>query len=76
MFAAAQRATGVFAVFSAFAMIYGFTAMFILSSLVRNRREARPDAPILAFAGRGLMAASAAGAGLVLSAISWTSLAH
>lgn len=60
---------------SVFVMTYGFVAMFILSSLARNRREQRPDAPILALAGRGLMAASITGAGLVLSAAAWASLA-
>jgi len=59
-----------------FALIYGFLAMFILSSLTRNRREQRSDAPILAFAGRGLMAASATGACLALSAAGWASLVH
>jgi hypothetical protein len=59
-----------------FAAFYGFVAMFVLSSLKRNRREQRPDAPILALAGRGLMAASATGAALAISAAAWGSLAH
>lgn len=59
-----------------FMSIYGFVAMFVLSSLGRNRREQRPDAPILALAGRGLMAASATGACLALSAAAWGSLAY
>ncbi len=59
-----------------FALIYGFIAMFVLSSIRRNRRENRVDAPVLAFAGRGLMAASATGAALMLSAAAWASLVH
>ena len=57
-------------------LIYGFLTMFVLSSLKRNRREQRSDTPILVFAGRGLMAASATGACLALSAAAWASLAH
>ncbi|KKC24835.1 hypothetical protein [Sphingomonas sp. SRS2] len=59
-----------------FISVYGFLVMFVLPSLSRNRREQRPDAPILAFAGRGLMAASATGACLALSAAAWGSLIH
>lgn len=59
-----------------FVAIYGFVAMFVLSSLTRNRREQRADTPILTFAGRGLMAASATGACLALSAAAWGSLVH
>lgn len=62
--------------FASFAAIYGFVSMFVLSSLTRNRREQRPDAPILAFAGRGLMAASATAACLALSLAAWGSLVH
>ncbi|RYE57277.1 MAG: hypothetical protein EOP18_02995 [Rhizobiaceae bacterium] len=58
-------------VFSFFALIYGFLAMFVVNCLERNRRERLPDAPILAFAGRGLMAASVTGACLALSAAAW-----
>lgn len=61
---------------SAFALFYGFVAMFILSSLSRNRREQRPDAPILALAGRGLLAASMTGGALAASAAAWASLVH
>jgi hypothetical protein len=77
MFAAMQRVafSGV-EVFSAFALIYGFAAMFILSSLRRNRREERMDIPVLTLAGHGLMAASAAGAALMLSAAAWANFAH
>jgi len=57
-------------------VIYGFLAMFVLSSLARNRRERRPDAPILAAVGHGMMAASATGACLALSAAAWGSLVH
>ena len=64
------------AMLSVFVSLYGFVAMFILSSLRRNRREQRPDAPILALAGRGLMAASVTGAALALSAAAWGSLSH
>ncbi len=63
-------------VLSVFALLYGFVAMFVLSSLKRNRREQRPDAPILALTGRGLMAASVTGAALVASAAAWASLGH
>ncbi len=52
---------------------YGFLAIFVLSSLRRNLREARPDAPILALAGHGLMAASVTGAALAMSAAAWAS---
>lgn len=55
-------------------LAYGFVASFVLSSLSRNRRDARPDAPILTYAGHGLMAASAAGACLALSAAAYGSL--
>jgi hypothetical protein len=61
---------------SVLALIYGFIAMFVINSLKRNRREERPDAPILAFAGRGLMAASATGAALAASAAAYASLIH
>lgn len=61
---------------SVFASIYGFAAMFTLSSLSRNRREQRPDAPILALVGRGLLAASVTGAALAASAAAWASLVH
>lgn len=59
-----------------FGVLYGFLAVFVLSSLRRNRREQRPDTPILAFAGRGLIAASATAACLALSAATWGLLAH
>lgn len=58
---------------SVFVAFYGFVAMFVLSSLRRNRREQRADAPILALAGHGLMAASVTGAALVMSAAAWAS---
>lgn len=61
---------------SIFVMLYGFLAMFVISSLKRNRREARPDTPILALVGHGMMAASVTGAGLALSAAAWGSLVH
>jgi len=57
-----------------FALAYGFLTTFVLASLARNRRERRPDTPILVFAGRGLMAASAAGGCLALSAAAWATL--
>lgn len=62
--------------FAFFVAFYGFVAMFVMTSLSRNRREQRPDTPILAFAGRGLMAASATGACLAISAAAWGSLIH
>ena len=61
---------------AAFALIYGFVVMFVLSSLGRNRREQRIDAPVLALAGHGLMAASAMGAILILSAVAWANFGH
>jgi hypothetical protein len=61
---------------SVFASFYGFVAMFVLSSLRRNRREHRPDAPILALAGQGLMAASLTGAFLTVGFAAWMSLQH
>lgn len=59
-----------------FALTYGFLTTFILTSLTRNRKEQRADTPILTFAGRSLMAASATGGCLALSAAAWASLAH
>lgn len=58
-------------VLAAFVGFYGFVVMFIFSSLRRNRREAREDAPVLTLASHGLMAASAAGGALLLSAAAW-----
>ncbi|RVT92829.1 hypothetical protein [Sphingomonas crocodyli] len=55
----------------AFALIYGFVAMFVVSSIQRNRREQREHAPALIFAGRGLMAASATGAALLIGSAAW-----
>lgn len=54
-----------------FALAYAFLTTFILSSLSRNRREERPDAPVLTLVGHGLMAASATGGCLALSAAAW-----
>jgi hypothetical protein len=48
-------------------LAYGFVTTFILSSLSRNRREERPDAPILTYAGHGLLAASVTAAALSLA---------
>jgi hypothetical protein len=59
---------------SVFVSFYGFIAMFVLSSLRRNRREQRPDAPLLALAGQGLMAASITGAVLAAGFAAWTAL--
>jgi len=61
-------------VLAALASIYGFLAMFILSSLRRNRREERMDAPVLTLASHGLMAASAMGGMLLLGAAAWPHL--
>ena len=58
----------------AFALLYAFIAMFVLSSLRRNRREERLDAPVLTIAGHGLMAASATGGLLMLGAVAWASV--
>lgn len=58
------------------ASIYGFLAMFVLTSLGRNRREQRPNAPVLTLASHGLMGASAAGAALLLSAAAWANFAN
>ena len=60
-----------FVMYPAFALIYGFVAMFVLQSLLRNRREQRAHAPALLFAGRGLMAASVTGAALMLGSAAW-----
>lgn len=46
--------------------IYGLLAMFVLTSASRNRREQRPDAPILALVGWGLTSASFTFAALLL----------
>lgn len=61
---------------SVFASFYGFIVMFVLSSLRRNRREQRRDAPILALAGHGLIAASITGAVLAAGLAAWMSLPH
>jgi len=58
-----------------FALTYAFLTTFVLSSLSRNRREERPDAPVLSLVSHGLMAASATGGCLALSAAAWASLA-
>lgn len=71
---APQHTCGGMTVFSFFALIYGFLAMFVVSCLERNRREQLQDAPILTFAGHGLLAASATGALLTLSAAAWTTI--
>lgn len=76
MFVAPQQCAWGLFVLAFFVSIYGFLTMFVLSSLSRNRRERRPDAPLLAFAGRGLMAASATGACLALSAAAWGTIVH
>ena len=55
-------------------LAYGFVTTFILSSLSRNRREERPDAPILTYAGHGLFAASATAAALSLAIAALTAL--
>ncbi|WP_246152568.1 hypothetical protein [Sphingomonas montanisoli] len=57
--------------YPAFVLIYGFVAMFVLTSMQRNRREQRAHAPALVFAGRGLMAASATGAALLIGGAAW-----
>ena len=61
---------------SFFVLVYGFIAMFVLTCLGRNRREGRPDAPILTLAGHGMMAGSAFGAMLALGLATWTTMAH
>jgi len=50
--------------------------MFVLTSLGRNRREQRPNAPVLTLASHGLMGASVAGAALLLSAAAWANFAN
>jgi hypothetical protein len=72
---APQHICGGMPVFSFLCLIYGFLTMFVTSSLARNRRDGLPDAPVLAFAGHGLMAASATGACLALGAAAWTAIA-
>jgi len=56
------------------ALIYGFMAIFVVSSLERNRRDNIHDAPVLTLAGHGLMAASAAGGCLILGSAAWTGI--
>jgi len=59
-----------------FTVIYGFVAIFVLSSLERNRRQAVMDGPVLSFAGHGLMAGSATAAAIVAAFAMWSALAH
>src|SRR3546814_10225184 len=40
------------------AFLYTLLAVFVLASISRNRREQRPDTPILSLVGWGLMSAS------------------
>jgi len=63
-------------VLSFLAVAYGFLAIFVLSSLERNRREAVVDGPMLVAAGHGLMAASASGAALALGFALWSNFVH
>ena len=58
------------------ALMYGFVAFFVLSSLERNRREEVVDGPLLHLAGHGLMAASATGAALVVGMAMWSNFVH
>ena len=51
--------------------IYGLLAVFVISSTSRNRREQRPDAPILAAVGWGLMSASFTFAALLTGLAMW-----
>ncbi|ATE63691.1 hypothetical protein CMV14_04140 [Rhizorhabdus dicambivorans] len=67
MMGAAQHFAGENWIMTAFLMLaYGFVATFVMGSLSRNRREERPDTPILTYAGHGLMAVSVTGACLAL----------
>lgn len=59
-----------------FTLAYGFLTTFVLTSLARNRRDSRPDARILTLLGHGLMAASATGGCLALSAAAMASLGY
>ena len=74
MIGATQHIYGGMTVFSFLALIYGFLAMFVTNALERNRRHQIEDAPVLIFAGHGLMAASAAGAALVLGTAAWSAI--
>lgn len=62
--------------FSFLALTYGFVAIFIMTSLERNRREEVVDGPMLTLAGHGLMAASVTGAALVAGSAVWASFVH
>src|SRR3546814_2191929 len=48
------------------AFLYTLLAVFVLASISRNRREQRPDTPILSLVGWGLMSASFTLAALLL----------
>lgn len=55
-------------------LIYCLLAGFVLMSVSRNRREQRPDAPMLALVGRGLMSASFTLFVLLLGLAAWLAL--
>ena len=55
-------------------LIYCLLAGFVLTSVSRNRREQRPDAPMLALVGRGLMSASFTLFVLLLGLAAWLAL--
>ncbi len=76
MLVALQHTCGGLTVFSFLTLMYGFLAMFVVTSLERNRRKALRDAPILTYAGHGLMAASIAGAALFSGAAAWVAFVH
>ncbi len=54
--------------------IYGLLAAFVLTSMKRNRRDQRPDAPILSLVGWGLMSASFTLMALLLGLVAWLAL--
>lgn len=56
------------------AFIYALLSVFVLTSIQRNRREQRPDAPMLALVGWGLMSASFTLALLLTGVAAWTLL--
>lgn len=56
------------------AFLYTLLAVFVLTSISRNRREQRPDTPILSLVGWGLMSASFTLAALLLGLAVWAVL--
>lgn len=55
-------------------LIYCLLAGFVVTSVNRNRREQRPDTPMLALVGWGLMSASFTLFALLLTLATWLAL--